>query len=454
MGRWRNPGLDGCHGLACCSFARANQFIRLAEPVPAKGPDVRRDNDVGGGVPLLDSARLHYLTGIHHIMTRSVAGLASGPAGSNRPLILTSGRFDDKNPAWSPDGSRIAFLRKLNAEVLQAVVIPAGGGPEQMIANVPGHHFQPSARKYMTGAPGGEALVAAQRLEGAFGLRLRKFPLSGGASQPVTEGPDNTIDVSPAFSRDGRWLAYLRWENGATYGLWAVAQPGTKPKRLVTSRVPITTFTWKPDSRTIVYGGGALSTGELWQVSVAGDRAIAPFVLEGTADEITIAPNGVRLAYVLQNLDSNIWRVPLAGTRQKNLPPPEKLFASIREETDPAVSSDGKSIAFISNRSGRWNLWVGNADGSGLRELEAQSLLPFHPAWSPDSRTIAFDSKASGSAQIWLIHTGGGPPARLVTMPGGAEVPSWSSDGRRILLTPTAHGKSGRSRRQVGHRFS
>jgi Tol biopolymer transport system component len=277
-------------------------------------------------------------------------------------------------------------------------------------------------------------------LEGAFGLRLRRFPLSGGASQPVTEGPDTAIDVSPAFSPDGRWLAYLRWENGGTYGLWVVAQPGTRPKLLVTSPVPIATFAWKPDSRTIVYGGGALSTGELWQVTVDGDRAIAPFVLEGASEEITIARNGARLAYVLQNLDSNIWRVPLGGIRQKNPAPAEKLFASVREETDPVISPDGKSIAFISNRSGRWNLWVGNADGSGLRELEAQSLLPFHPAWSPDSRTIAFDSKASGNAQIWLVSAAAGPPARLVTMPGGAEVPSWSRDGRRILFYTNAGG--------------
>ena len=107
---------------------------------------------------------------------------------------------------------------------------------------------------------------------------------------------------------------------------------------------------------------------------------------------------------------------------------------------DPAFSSDGKSIAFISNRSGHWNLWTGNADGSGLHELSAQSLLPAHPAWSPDSREIAFDSMASGKGEIWLVNAAGGPPRRLVAMPGGAQVPSWSRDGKRVLFYTNAKG--------------
>jgi serine/threonine protein kinase len=379
--------------------------------------------------------------GIHHIVTRSVAGLASGApnqTGSNQPLTLTSAPQDDTNPVWSPDGSRIAFLRRTNAENLQAIVIPAGGGPERVIASLPG--TLPGARKYMTWTPDGQALVAVHRLKGSFAIRLYRFPVSGGTEQPVTEGPDGAHDVSPAFSPDGRWLAYLRWENGATYELWVVPPPDGKPKALVKSPVPITSFGWKPDSRTIVYGGGAISTGELWQVTIDGRRALAPFVLEGASDQITIASKGARLAYVLQNLDANIWRVPLDRVGQKNSPPPEKLFASVREEMDPAFSPDGKSIAFVSNRSGHWNLWTGNADGTGLRELAAQSLLPFHPAWSLDSREIAFESEASGTSEIWLIRADQGLPWRLVAMAGGAQVPSWSRDGDRVLFYTNAEG--------------
>ncbi len=398
-----------------------------SETAPAFSPD-------GGSIVYASDSGS---PGIHHIMIRKVGGAAS--SASNPAVVLTSGPYDDTNPVWSSDGSRVAFLRKASGEIYQAVVVPVEGGSEQVIADVPGYHFQPTARKYLTWAPDGQALVAGRRVEGAFGLRLNRFPLSGGDPLPVTEGPDAAIDVSPAYSPDGRWLAYLRWENGATYGLWLVPANSRRPTRLITSPFPITTFAWKPDSRTIVYGGGALGTGELWEVTVDGRRTLAPFVLEGASDEITIAPRANRLAYVLQNLDSNIWRVPLDRTRG-NPQAPEKLFASVREETDAVFSPDGTSIAFISNRSGHWSLWVGNADGSGLRELPTQALLPFHPAWSPDSREIVFDSKASGNAEIWIISAAGGPPRRLITMPGGAEVPSWSRDGKRILFYTNANG--------------
>jgi len=321
---------------------------------------------------------------------------------------------------------------------MQAIVIPAVGGSERVVAILPG--WRPSARKYLTWAPDSDAIVASNRLKAAFALRLYRFPLSGGPAKALTEGPDAAQDLSPAFSPDGKWLAFLRWEDGATYALWAVPQPDGKPKLLVTSPVPITSFGWKPDSRTIVYGGGPMSTGELREVRVDGHDALAPFVLEGQSDQITIAPNATRLAYVLQNLDANIWRLPLDRSGQKNSHPPEKLFASIREEMDPAYSPDGKSIAFVSNRSGHWNLWIGNVDGTGLREFGAETLLPFHPAWSPDSREIAFDSAASGKGEIWLVNASGGTPRQLVAMPGGAQVPSWSRDGTRVLFYTTDKG--------------
>jgi serine/threonine protein kinase/WD40 repeat protein len=443
---WAAAALAVCLGGAGIALWRALPLLRTdekavllqsspldsepaSETAPAFSPDggmVAYGSDLG-------------TTGIHHIVTRSLAGLASGGAGSNPALTLTSAAQDDFNPVWSADGSRIAFLRRMDSETLQAIVIPAGGGPEHLVAILPG--LLPGARKYLTWTPDGEALVGVNRPRD-FTVRLYRYPISGSPATPFTEGLDGTEDVSPAFSPDGRWFAFLRWRNGATYELWAMPYPGGKAGLLVTSPVPITSFSWKADSRTIVYGAGAISTGDLWQISVEGDRKpqIAPFALEGASDQITIAPKSARMAYVLQNLDANILKLPLERVPKGSATDPEKLFASIREELDPAYSPDGKSIAFISNRSGHWNLWTGRLDGSGLREFPSQTLLPFHPAWSPDGSEIAFDAIASGKGEIWLVGADGANQRRLVAFPGGALAPSWSTDGRLIRFISNRGG--------------
>ena len=370
-------------------------------------------------------------------MTRSAAGLASVGAGSNQALTLTSAPQDDTNPVWSPDGSRIAFLRRTGEETLQAIVVPSGGGPEQVVASLPGS--RPGARKFLTWAPDGEALVGALRLEGSFAIRLYRFPLSRGAAQPVTVGPDGAQDVSPAFSPDGRWLAFLRWENGATYTLWVVPQPGGDPKLLVTSPVPISSFAWKADSRTIVYGGGAISTGELRQVTIEGRQTIAPFVLQGASDEIAIAPKGGRLAYVLQNLDANIWRLPLTRHASSRLRRNSCLPPLVRRWIRRSRLMEGPSRSYrivpATGACGR-----GTRMAPGCVSSQRKRLLPFHPAWSPDSREIAFDSVASGKGEIWLIRPSGEPPRRLVGMPGGAQVPSWSRDGKRVFFYSNTGG--------------
>jgi dipeptidyl aminopeptidase/acylaminoacyl peptidase len=226
-------------------------------------------------------------------------------------------------------------------------------------------------------------------------------------------------------------------------------QPAGKAKLLVTSPVPITTFAWKPDSRTIVYGGGAMSNGELGQVTVDGRRGVAPFGLEGAPDQIAIAPNGARLAYVLKSR-SNIWRA--AGPEPPGkLASSRRLFASVREEMDPAFSPDGRSIAFVSTVQAN-DLWM-KRGRYRVRELAAVS--PAIPsAWSPDaSGEIAFDSAAFGEIRSGSSMPPGSPGDWAAAWRGGSV---WSRDGKQILFYTNAGGpgRCGRSRRRAERRFN
>ena len=112
---------------------------------------------------------------------------------------------------------------------------------------------------------------------------------------------------------------------------------------------------------------------------------------------------------------------------------PEKLTKVV--DYEPAVSPDGKSLAFVSNRDGRFKLHVMNLDGTGLRRLTDDAGADDNPAWSPDGSRIAFVSEAGGEADIFVIGADGQGRRRLTTARGPDLHPEWSPDGRRLLFS-------------------
>ncbi|MBN2181946.1 MAG: S9 family peptidase [Sedimentisphaerales bacterium] len=88
--------------------------------------------------------------------------------------------------------------------------------------------------------------------------------------------------------------------------------------------------------------------------------------------------------------------------------------------SDPQISPDGKLIAFVLRKTdleankGRTDLWLVGTDGSGLRQLTTHPDSDFNPRWSPDGKSIYFISSRSGSSQLWQIPIDGGE-ARQVT---------------------------------------
>jgi Tol biopolymer transport system component len=112
----------------------------------------------------------------------------------------------------------------------------------------------------------------------------------------------------------------------------------------------------------------------------------------------------------------------------------EKLFMT-RQIGGATWSPDGKSLAFISNMSGRNNLWLVPADGGYPVQLTVSDQRQTNPAWSPDGKWIAFQSDDEGDEQwdIFLVSPKSGKVVNLTQTREIAEQnPTWSVDGRYL----------------------
>ncbi len=125
----------------------------------------------------------------------------------------------------------------------------------------------------------------------------------------------------------------------------------------------------------------------------------------------------------------------------------EKLYMT-RQVGRPTWSPDGKSIAFISNMSGRNNLWLVPAEGGWPVQLTVSDQRETSPAWSPDGKWIAYQSDYDGDEQwdIFLVSPATGKVVNLTSTREIAETdPTWSPDGRYLAYvvkprTSAAHG--------------
>lgn len=111
---------------------------------------------------------------------------------------------------------------------------------------------------------------------------------------------------------------------------------------------------------------------------------------------------------------------------------------------EPQISTDGKWVAYSvatpdmdANRNVT-NIWMVSASGGAAAQL-TQSGHDSSPVWSPDGKTIAFLSSRSGEAQVYVLSLEGGESQRLTKLSTGADLVKWSPDGKTIAFTSSVY---------------
>jgi Tol biopolymer transport system component len=356
-------------------------------------------------------------------------------------LRLTNNPARDYCPAWAPDGRSIAFLRSQGPGVLPAMdvyLMSALGGAERRLAE----EIRVSEPPSLSWSPDGKLLAFADEISPDSPDSVFLFEVATRARRKLTDPPAQISgDSTPAFSPDGRTLAFVRWVTSGVSDLYLAPVVGGEPKRITFDKATIRGLAWTLDGEGIVFASERRGVSSLWRVAARGGEPELVEAIGSSVQYPVVSPRGDRLAFTQLINDTNIYRADLTSPASQRSSR-ARFLTSTLEDDSPQYSPEGQSIVFGSTRSGSFEIWLCGSEGQQPRQLTAMGgPLTGTPRWSPDSRQIAFDSRSQGNADIYLISVEGGAPRRLTTEASEDVVPGWSRDGRWVYFCSNRSGR-------------
>jgi Tol biopolymer transport system component/DNA-binding winged helix-turn-helix (wHTH) protein len=370
---------------------------------------------------------------------RAAPGIYVMEATSENVRRVSDVGFD---PAWSPDGKEVVVSTdyftdpaKRSSIPSQLWVINVTTGTKRLLTN--GDAVQASW------SPGGKR-IAYWALQPGSGQRdIWTISVSGGEPSRVTS--DDALDWNPVWSPDGKYL-YFASDRGGIMNFWRVPLDETSgqlkgpPETVVTPSVYSQHLSFSSDGKRLAYVQKS-ETRNLQRMAFDPMRGRttgeAQPVTQGTmyVTDPNLSPNEEWFACSTQGeKQEDILLIKRDGSEQR------QLTDDVFRDRSPRWSPDGQRIAFYSDRSGRFEVWSINADGTGLHQITYTSgPSTVYPIWSPDGRQMLFKQRASQPFLFevdkpWVEQT----PQKLSVIEGKGEdfwANSWSADGRKLAGT-------------------
>jgi len=373
---------------------------------------------------------------------------------SGDPVQMTKTEESERAPAWSPDGTRLAFIR-VSGEDCQLVVMPALGGNERNIAEC-GIRTHPS----LAWTSDGTGLISSERETVDSPFRLWHTSLETLERRPLTDPPRIAFgDVDPAVSADGQTLAFVRGTSQWTKDIYRVPLFGDDaPEQISSFKRDVQGLDWM-DANRLVFAANLSGQYGLWTISPSGE-SLAPVPTSGgwTLRNPAAATSSGRLSYEASSYNPDVLRMsfrpqeggvvhsaslsgnPVAVTGGESTAP-ETFIRSSRWDIYAGYSPDGRSVAFVSTRSGSFEVWLAEADGSNSRQLtELEAAWIGMPYWSPDGESILFDANLDGQLELFVVKLANHSVDQLTDNPGHDLASGWSSDGRSVYFASEQTG--------------
>ncbi|MBI4466798.1 MAG: PD40 domain-containing protein, partial [Acidobacteria bacterium] len=465
-----------------------------------------------------DGRSLAYVSDAAGNLDIYVQQIGGGPA-----IKVTDSDADDAEAAWSPDGSRIAFVSAraypekrlstlLGMGTWQAFfagrngdvwLMPALGGTGRRIAQ---DAYNPAW------SPDGKKIAYQALREGRWGLWVQEVDTGSDPRVLNLDGLDVSVATQPAWSQDGKWIAFTAG-GSQRLSIYLAPSGGGEPRELTPEHSVALMPSWSPDGQWLFFSSDRGGKMNLWKARFENGRLATPRqVTAGSGADLRarLDPEGKRLAYSSVRNPSDLWEYNLKTAQAIRLTTETTLEDSARP------SPDGTWLAFSSDRLGGNHLWLLNRkngsltqvstspgpgivvgshwswsgnylfyqDGGalwryelgtgssekvyegelaserfcvsaddkylvvaqqGIRRVELGSAktatlaqpaegTAADPACSPDDQWVAFHVERGNTRKIWVVPLAGGPAQQLTFGDSEDSHPTWSADSRLIYF--------------------
>jgi Tol biopolymer transport system component/imidazolonepropionase-like amidohydrolase len=350
------------------------------------------------------------------------------PARGGNAERITPELFEARQPTWSPDSDAIAFQGYDDGTWHIYVIRREGGEPRRVTSGI----FDDREPDW---SHDGQRIVFSSDRAGAFPTIWQVFVATGQVGQVSTrEG------WMPCWSPDDRNIVFVSSDshevddpNVPVAGLWAVDQTGRE--RLV---MP------KPKDRPLPFAPACGRVNPDLAYASPDGLHIGGRPVSKREDVFPFRPQWISRIDLLYTADGRIKRrtalgdaiVEIPFTAKVSLQRPAYTIAHRLVDTtqpqrvngivNPAVSPDGRSIAFVAMS----DVWLLPLGGIPIRVTD-DPFVELDPAWAPNGSKIAFASDRDGRMNLW-VHAFETNEELQLTKDGGVSGPAWSPDGMHI----------------------
>jgi Tol biopolymer transport system component len=293
-------------------------------------------------------------------------------ANGSEQINLTNNPSQDRDPSWSPDGSRVLFLsNRDDPATAQIYVMRADGSNQTRLTNEPGGAHDPAW------SPDG-TMIAYIIIHGGHG-DISVVDINGASDGILVHAP--YYPFTPVWSPDGKKLAFR-----AGYATYVVNSDGSG-QQLISDNITRFDQPWFPDSARLAFSAiftrancVSYPLSEIVVASADGSdqkrltSSTAPCDAQFVKAGVAVSPDGARIKFETDD----IYVLRADGSDLTN------ITNSPAFESASAWSMDGTMLAFYSSDANNsYGIYLVNADGSNLFRLTTNTAIDYQPVWRP-----------------------------------------------------------------------